>query len=65
MASIRKMKNGKFQATVYVGRDSDGKQLREYITADTERECKAQARKMETELDEGTFVNIENKKEDE
>lgn len=61
MASIRKMKNGKFQATVYVGRDSEGKQLRKYITADTERECKAKARKMETELDEGTFVNIENK----
>lgn len=64
MASIRKMKNGKFQATVYVGRDSDGKQLRKYITADTERECKTKARKMETELDEGTFVNIENKKVD-
>lgn len=61
MASIRKMKNGKFQATIFVGRDSDGKQLRKYITADTERECKAKARKMETELDEGTFVNIENK----
>lgn len=62
MASIRKLNNGKWQATVYVGRDSDGKQLRKYITADTERECKAKARKIETELDEGTFVNIENKK---
>ncbi|NYB73897.1 site-specific integrase [Sedimentibacter hydroxybenzoicus DSM 7310] len=56
------MKNGKFQATVYIGRDSDGKQLRKYITADTERECKAKARKLETEIDEGVFVNIENKK---
>lgn len=61
MASVRKLKNGKFQATVYVGRDVNGKQLRKYITADTERECKAKARKMETELDEGIFVNIENK----
>lgn len=62
MASIRKMKNGKFQATVYVGRDLNGKQLRKYITADTEKECKSKARKMESEIDEGTFVSIENKK---
>lgn len=60
MASIRKMKNGKFQATVYVGRDSDGKQLRKYITADTEKECKSKARALEIEAEEGKLVNISN-----
>lgn len=62
LASIRKLKNGKWEANIYIGTDADGKQIRKYIRADTERECKAKARKIELELDEGTFVNIENKK---
>ena len=40
MASITKTKNGKFKATVYVGRDANGKQIRKSITCDTEKEAK-------------------------
>ena len=60
--AIRKLKNGKWEANIYIGEDANGKQIRKYLTADTERECKAKARQIETELDEGTFVNIGNKK---
>jgi integrase len=54
------MKNGKFQATVYIGRDSDGKQLRKYVTANTEKECKKKARELEMDIEEGKFINISN-----
>jgi len=60
MASIRKIKDGKFQATVYIGRDSDGKQLRKYVTASTEKECKRKSRELETEIEDGKFINISN-----
>lgn len=64
MASIkkRKHKDGTYvwQATIYVGRDANGKQLFEYVTKDSEKECKRVARQIEQELDEGTFLNVEN-----
>lgn len=58
MASIRKLKNGNFQATVSCGRDSTGKQIRKYITASTERECKAAAREYEQDYYEGNISNF-------
>lgn len=60
MASIKKRPNGTWQATVYVGRDANGKQLFKYVTKPTMKECKAAAREIEQELEEGTFVNVEN-----
>lgn len=66
MASIRKRenKNGKvtYQATIYAGRDADGKQLFEYVTRDTSRECKAAAREIEQEIEKGTYIRLSNVK---
>ena len=60
MAHIRKRSNGKWQATIYAGRDANGKQDLRYVTCDTERECKREARRIEQELDEGRLTNIPN-----
>jgi len=60
MASVKKNKNGTFTATISIGRDDNGKHIRKYITCDTEKECKTKARELETELTEGTFINIKN-----
>lgn len=60
MASFKKRPNGTWQATIYVGRDASGKQLAKYVTRDTLKECKAAAREIEQELDEGTFIHVEN-----
>lgn len=60
MASIRKLENGKYQATVFVGRDANNKQIRKYVTRSTQKECKAAAREMEQEIEDGRFINVEN-----
>lgn len=66
MAHIRKLKNGTFQAAVYVGTstqlDKNGKpkKIYEYVTCDTERECKRLARQLETEIEEGKYSNLGN-----
>lgn len=60
MASIRKRPNGTYQATIYVGRDANGKQLFKYVTKPTLKECKAAAREIEQEIEEGKFVNVGN-----
>ncbi len=64
MASIKKRigKNGKvsWQAAVYTGRDANGVQLFEYVTRDTERECKKAARELEQQRDEGKLSKIPN-----
>lgn len=60
MASFKKRANGTWQATIYVGRDANGKQLFKYVTRDSEKECKRAARIIEQELDNGTFTHIEN-----
>lgn len=60
MASIKKRPNGTYQATIYVGRDADGKQLFKYVTRNTWKECKAAARDIEQALEEGRFVHIAN-----
>lgn len=60
MASIKKRKNGSYQATIYIGRDAKGKQLFKYVTRPTLKECKKAAREIEQEIEEGKLVNIEN-----
>lgn len=60
MASIKKRSNGTYQATIYVGRDSNGKQLFKYVTRETMKECRAAAREIEQEIEDKTFVNVEN-----
>ncbi|TLN10126.1 site-specific integrase, partial [bacterium] len=60
MASIKKTPNGSYQATVYIGRDANGKQLFKYVTKPTLRECKAAAREIEQEKEEGKLTNIGN-----
>lgn len=60
MASIRKLPNGHFQATIYVGRDANGKQIRKYVTRKREKDCIRAARAIEKEIDEGRFVDIQN-----
>jgi integrase len=65
MASIRKViKNGKvsWQATVSYGRDASGKQIRDWVTRDTEKECKTAARKLEQDFEEGKINNYSNMK---
>lgn len=60
MASIRKLKNGKYEATVYVGRAGDGKQIRKYIHKDSLKACKSAAREMEQEISEKMYVDVPN-----
>jgi integrase len=65
MASIRKQWSGTFQAAVYVGtsaieKDKHGnpKKLYEYITHESERECKRLARELETEIENKTYSSF-------
>jgi integrase len=60
VASIKKRPNGTYQATIYVGRDANGKQLFKYVTKPSLKECKAAAREIEQEIADKTFVNVEN-----
>jgi len=62
MASIRKLPNGTFQATVYVGRDANGKQIRKYITMDKERDVRAAARNLEKEIAGKNYSDMEGMK---
>lgn len=59
MASIRK-RNGKYHATVYIGKNAEGKQLRKYVSADTQKECKRLVRDIETQKEERKLTNVEN-----
>lgn len=43
MASIRKRPNGKWQASVYFGKNELGKKTYKYITRSTLRECRRAA----------------------
>ncbi len=60
MASIKKLDNGTYQATIYIGRDENGKRINEYVTKPGLRECKSAARKIEQERDEGKLTHLEN-----
>lgn len=62
MASIRKLANGTFQATVFLGRDANGKHIRDYLTRDTEKEAKSAARKMEEAYENNKLLNVSNMK---
>lgn len=58
MASIRKNANGTYSATIYVGRDINGKMLRKYITRDSWKECKDAARELEQEIANKSLNNL-------
>lgn len=60
MASIKKRPNGTYQATIYAGRDANGKQLFKYVTKNSLKECKAAARKIEQEIQEGRLTDLDN-----
>lgn len=60
MASIRKLENGTYQATIYVGLKDDGSQERRYVTKPTLRECKAAVKEIEKELEDQNFSNVRN-----
>jgi integrase len=61
MASIKKRPNGTYQATIYTGRDENGKPLKpEYVTRITLKECKAAAREIEQNIADGKFVRVDN-----
>lgn len=60
MASFKKRPNGSYQATIYVGRDANGKQLFKCVTKDSLKECKAAARKLEQEIAEGRLTDLDN-----
>ena len=52
MATIRKTTSGKYKAEIYVGRDSDGKPIREYITRDKKRDALEDSKKRELQIKE-------------
>ena len=61
MANITKRPNGTYQARVYIGRDEEGKQLPpRCVTKPTMKECKAAAREIEQEVEEGKLTNVGN-----
>ena len=60
MANIRKRPNGSYQATIYVGRDEDGKQIYKFVTKAGWKECRDAAREIEQELIDGTLTNVGN-----
>lgn len=62
MASIRKLPNGSYQATVSLGRGADGRQIRKYVTKDTLKECKSAARKIEEDYENGKTSNYSDMK---
>ena len=60
MASIKKLANGSYQATIYIGRDENGKRINKYVTKPGLKECKAAARKIEQEHEEGKLTHTDN-----
>lgn len=49
MASIRKNQNGTYTATIYLGRDNSGRQIRKYVTRAGLKETKLAAQELEQE----------------
>ncbi|MCX8129390.1 MAG: site-specific integrase [Clostridia bacterium] len=64
MAHVRKLKNGTFQAAVYVCTSAEldkhgkPKKIYEYITCDSEKECKSKARELETDIENRTYSSL-------
>ncbi len=59
MANLKKTKNGTWQATVYIGREANGKMKRKYITRATKKEAKLAAEELEREIAENKFIDID------
>jgi integrase len=57
MANIKKMENDTFKATIYLGRDAKGKQIRKTLYATSEKECKNKARVIEQEYQDGLYID--------
>ena len=60
MASIKKLSNGSYQATIYIGKDENGKRINKYVTRQRWHECKKAAQKIEQENVEGKLTNVDN-----
>ena len=60
MASIVKLENGTYRATVYIGRDDKGKNVRQQITLPSLREAKAAAAEIEQDLRDGKITSMRN-----
>lgn len=62
MAKITRTSAGTYTTRVYLGRDANGKQLFEYITRSTYKECRNAARKAEQKIADGKYSTYENMK---
>ena len=60
MASIKKLENGSYQATIYVGKDENGKRINKYVTKQGWHECKKAVQQIEQELVDGRMSNVDN-----
>ncbi len=60
MASFRRLDNGSYQATIYIGLKEDGTQDRKYATKPTLRECKAAVKEIERALEDKNFSKVMN-----
>lgn len=58
MASIKKLANGSYKATVSMGRDASGKQIRKTVTCNSEKECRNKAREIEQEYYDGLYIDV-------
>ena len=58
MATILKLANGSYKATVSMGRDASGKQIRKTITCGSEKECKNKARAIEQDYYDGLYIDV-------
>jgi len=58
MASITKMENGSFKATISLGYDGNGKRIRRTLYASSEKECKNKAREIEQEHEDGLYIDV-------
>lgn len=61
MATAKKLPSGAWRIQLYVGKDENGKTIRESITAPTKREVEEKARIRQQEIDHGKFVQSDTK----
>lgn len=59
MATAKKLPSGAWRIQIYVGKDENGKTIRESITADTKAEVMEKARLRELELSHGKYTDSE------
>ncbi len=53
MASIQQLKNGSWKATVYLGKDENGKKIYRYLSAATKKEAAILAAALEADVEKG------------